>query len=87
MRANVEDAARSKSMMSIRTSGRARIPAISSGAQRRSKSAGANWQRSFRRLFEIAALTRPDGTPKRCHPHMFRDTFAVENFLAGVRID
>ncbi len=51
------------------------------------KSAVANWQRSFRRLFEIAALTRPDGSPKRCHPHMFRDTFAVENLLAGVPID
>lgn len=51
------------------------------------KSAVANWQRAFRRLFEIADLKRPDGTPKRCHPHMFRDTFAVENLLAGVPID
>ena len=51
------------------------------------KSAVANWQRAYRRLFEIAAIQRPDGTPKRCHPHMFRDTFAVENLLAGVPID
>ena len=51
------------------------------------KSAVANWQRSYRRLFELANITRPDGSPKRCHPHMFRDTFAVENLLAGVPID
>ena len=25
--------------------------------------------------------------PKRCHPHMFRDTFAVELLLAGVSLD
>jgi integrase len=29
----------------------------------------------------------PDGTPKRSHPHMFRDTFAVELLLSGVPID
>jgi integrase len=51
------------------------------------KSAVANWQRAYRRLFEITNILRPDGTPKRCHPHMFRDTFAVENLLAGVPID
>ena len=51
------------------------------------KSAVANWQRSYRRLFELANITRLDGSPKRCHPHMFRDTFAVENLLAGVPID
>jgi integrase len=27
------------------------------------------------------------GTAKRCHPHMFRDTFAVELLLSGVPID
>lgn len=47
----------------------------------------ANWQRSYRRLFEVANLQKPDGTPKRCHCHMFRDTFAVEMLLAGVPID
>jgi integrase/recombinase XerD len=47
----------------------------------------ANWQRAYRRLFEVADLRKPDGTPKRCHCHMFRDTFAVEMLLAGVPID
>lgn len=47
----------------------------------------ANWQRAYRRLFNVADLRKPDGTPKRCHCHMFRDTFAVEMLLAGVPID
>jgi len=47
----------------------------------------ANWQRAYRRLFKVADLCKPDGTPKRCHCHMFRDTFAVEMLLAGVPID
>jgi integrase/recombinase XerD len=51
------------------------------------KSAVADWQRAYRRLFEVAALMLPDGTAKRCHPHMFRDTFAIELLLAGVPID
>jgi integrase/recombinase XerD len=51
------------------------------------KSAVADWQRSYRRLFELANITRADGSLKRCHPHMFRDTFAVEMLLAGVPID
>ena len=51
------------------------------------KSAVADWQRVFRRLFEVAGLESPDGTRKRCFPHMFRDTFAVEMLLAGVPID
>jgi integrase len=51
------------------------------------KSAVADWQRSYRRLFELANITRADSSPKRCHPHMFRDTFAVEMLLAGVPID
>ncbi len=45
------------------------------------------WQRALRRLFQRAKIKKPDGTPKRCHPHMFRDTFAVELLLAGVPID
>ena len=32
-------------------------------------------------------ITKSDGSAKRCHPHMFRDTFAVEMLLAGVPID
>jgi integrase/recombinase XerD len=51
------------------------------------KSVVADWQRSYRRLFELANITRPDGSLKRSHPHMFRDTFAVEMLLAGVPID
>ena len=51
------------------------------------KSAVADWQRSYRRLFTLAKLEKPDGTAKRCFPHMFRDTFAVEMLLAGVPID
>jgi integrase/recombinase XerD len=51
------------------------------------KSAVADWQRSYRRLFELADIRTADGEPKRCHPHMFRDTFAVEMLLAGVPID
>lgn len=51
------------------------------------KSAVADWQRSYRRLFESANIRTADGEPKRCHPHMFRDTFAVEMLLAGVPID
>ena len=47
----------------------------------------ANWQRAYRRLFKVADLRKPDGTPKRCHCHMFRDAFAVEMLLAGVPID
>ncbi|HTU48514.1 MAG TPA: site-specific integrase [Bryobacteraceae bacterium] len=51
------------------------------------KSAVADWQRSYRRLFNIVNLRRPDGTAKRCFPHMFRDTFAVEMLLAGVPLE
>jgi len=51
------------------------------------KSAVADWQRSYRRLFQLANIKKPDGEQKRCHPHMFRDTFAVEMLLAGVPID
>jgi integrase/recombinase XerD len=51
------------------------------------KSVVGNWQRSFRRLFKIANLRGDDGSPKRCHPHMLRDTFAVEMLLAGVPLE
>jgi integrase/recombinase XerD len=51
------------------------------------KSVVGNWQRSFRRLFKIADLRRDDGSLKRCHPHMLRDTFAVEMLLAGVPLE
>lgn len=45
------------------------------------------WQRSLRLLFRNLNLKTEDGQPKRCHPHMFRDTFAVELLLAGVSLD
>jgi len=51
------------------------------------KSAVADWQRSYRRLFKSADIRTADGERKRCHPHMLRDTFAVEMLLAGVPID
>jgi integrase len=45
------------------------------------------YQRSFWKLFRLANLTQPDGSPKRCHSHMLRDTFAVELLLAAVPIE
>jgi integrase/recombinase XerD len=39
------------------------------------------WRRSLMTVFKKAGIT------KRCHPHMLRDTFAVEALLAGVPID
>ena len=51
------------------------------------KTAKKGWQRALRRLFKWAKVKKPDGSPKRCHPHMFRDTFAVELLLSGVPID
>ena len=38
-------------------------------------------------MFKIADLRGDDGAPKRCHPHMLRDTFAVEMLLAGVPLE
>jgi integrase len=43
------------------------------------KSAVSDWQRSFRKLFELAGV---DG-----HPHMFRDTFAVSLLEKGVPLE
>jgi integrase len=48
------------------------------------KTITTNWQQSYGKLFKLVGLKEP-GTPKRCHPHMFRDTFAVEALLAGVK--
>lgn len=45
------------------------------------------YQRSFRKLFRLADIRNPDGTPKPSRSHMFRDTFAVELLLGGVPID
>jgi len=46
-----------------------------------------NWQRSYVKLFKLADLKEADGTPKRCHAHMLRDTFAVESLLSGMRVE
>ena len=51
------------------------------------KSAVADWQRALHRLFEIADLKLADGTPKRCHAHMFRHTFSIQMLLKGVPIE
>jgi integrase/recombinase XerD len=47
----------------------------------------SSWERSFQKLFRIANILKPDGTAKKCHVHMLRDTFAIEHLLAGVPID
>lgn len=51
------------------------------------RSAVAGYMRSLRKIFRLADLRKADGSPKRCHSHMFRDTFAVEALLSGVLID
>jgi len=51
------------------------------------RSAAKSYQRSYWKLFKLANICKPDGSRKRCHPHMFRDTFAVELLLAGVPLD
>ena len=51
------------------------------------KTVVSNWQRSYVKLFKLAELKDPSGQPKRCHPHMFRDTFAVESLLSGMRLE
>lgn len=55
-----------------------RIRVISSGRATAMRSAAKAFQRSYWKLFKLADIQKPDGTPKRCRPHMFRDTFAVE---------
>lgn len=51
------------------------------------RSARKGFQRSYWKLFKLANIRREDGSKKRCHPHMFRDTFAVELLLAGNPMD
>ena len=51
------------------------------------KSAVADWQRALRRLFDLAEIKHADGTPKRCHPHMFRHTFSIELLIDGVPLE
>jgi len=51
------------------------------------RSARKGYERSYWKLFKLADIRGEDGNPKRCHPHMFRDTFAVELLLAGNPMD
>ena len=51
------------------------------------KTVVANWQRSYRKLFDLVGLKDAASVAKRCHPHMFRDTFAVEALLSGMRLE
>ncbi len=51
------------------------------------KTITSNWQRSYAKLFKLAAIKEPGGALKRCHPHMLRDTFAVEALLSGMRVE
>lgn len=45
------------------------------------------WERDSRQLFKIADIRKADGRAKWCHSHMLRDTFAIENLVAGVPLD
>jgi integrase/recombinase XerD len=51
------------------------------------RTAVGRWSRALRRLFKLADIRKEDGTRKRCHAHMLRDTFAIEALLAGIPID
>lgn len=51
------------------------------------RSARKGYERSYWKLFKLADIRGEDELPKRCHPHMFRDTFAVELLLAGNTMD
>jgi len=53
------------------------------------KSAVADWQRVYRRVFATMNLPiDPEtGKTKRAHPHMFLDTFAIEMLLSGASLD
>jgi integrase len=50
------------------------------------KTITSNWQRSYKKLFSLVGLKNQDGTAKRCHPHMLRDTFAVEAILSEMPV-
>jgi hypothetical protein len=45
------------------------------------KSAVADWQRSYKKLFALAGIT------KRAHIHMIRDTFAIECLLSEIPLE
>jgi integrase len=45
------------------------------------------WSSQLRKLFKLADIRNADGTPKRCHPHMLRHTFAVRNLESGMPLE
>src|SRR5262249_14694150 len=51
------------------------------------KTVVSNSQQRCAGLFNIVGLNEPDGTPKRCPPHMSRDTVAVESLRSGMRLE
>lgn len=51
------------------------------------KSAVADWQRAFRRLFTLANLKNPDDSKRRVYPHVLRHTFATECLAKGVPLE
>ena len=46
-----------------------------------------HWHHQFSVLFKKAKITHLDCTEKKCHPHQFRDTFAVNLLLTGVPME
>ncbi len=50
------------------------------------KSCASDYQRALRRMFKQLNLEGADGKAKRCHSHMFRNTFSVNLLLVGVPI-
>ena len=51
------------------------------------KSVVGNWQRSLGVSLKSQISNMRTAGGKRCHPHMLRDTFAVEMLLAGVPLE
>jgi len=51
------------------------------------KTAVADHQRALRRVFKLADLKHADGTPKRCHAHMFRHTFSIHLLDSGMSVE
>ena len=51
------------------------------------KSAVADWQRAFRRLFKLAGLKNADGSLRRIYPHILRHTFATQCLASGVPLE
>jgi site-specific recombinase XerD len=53
----------------------------------KAESAVGLWQKYFREMFKKADLRHADGSPKAAHPHMLRDTFAVNLLICGVPME